>query len=166
MSAPRHHPASSSANAAAGGPSLPVTESLLLIVVGSSIAAELRDRPLAYRLREHVLDRLETREQEFGDAAPPLVPVVCTDLWYLNATEADGRPAITLGDPNVNAATALFSNRLPTAFVIEGSLRVHIDLEFLDLRAAIWGISAAATASAIDLFLERYLDEFLSAAGI
>jgi hypothetical protein len=133
--------------------------------VGSTIAAETRDRPLAYRLREHVLDRLDAWPQANGDAVPSLAPLVCSDLWYLNAREADGRPAITVGEPGVNAATALFSNRIPTAFVIEDSLRVHVDLEFLDLRAAIWGVSAAATASAIDLFIERYLDEFLSAAG-
>jgi hypothetical protein len=150
---------------------MPATDSLLLIVVGSTIVAEMRDRPLAYRLRERVLgwvDAARPVEPTADGAAGTcdrLHPLVCTDLWYLNAREAEGRPAIAVGAPNVNAATALFSNRMPTAFVIEGSLRVHVDLEFLDLRAAIWGVNAAATASAIDLFVERYLDEFLTAAS-
>lgn len=135
---------------------------LFLIVVGSSIEAERRDRPLAYRFREQVLDRLDVRRRD-GEA-DALTPLVCSDLWYLNAREADGRPAIALGAPNTNAATALFSNRVPTAFVVEQRLRVHVDVEFIDLRAAIWGVNAAATASAIDLFAERYLGDFLDAA--
>ena len=36
--------------------------------------------------------------------------------------------------------------------------------EFIDLRAAQRGVNAAATAAAIDLFAERYLNEFLEAS--
>lgn len=146
-------------------------DSLLLIVTGSTIAAEMRDRPLAYRLRECVMRWVDATNQggskANGAAVAPsdLQPVVCSDLWYLNARELAERPAIAIGEPSSNAATALISSRLPTAFVIEGSLRVHLDPEYIDLRAAIWGVSAASTASAIDLFAERYLSEFLAAAG-
>lgn len=146
-------------------------ESLLLIVTGSTIAAEMRDRPLAYRLRERVMQWIDAASQEKSNANGmaaalcELQPVVCSDLWYLNARELAERPAIAVGEPASNAATALISSRLPTAFVIESSLRVHLDPEYIDLRAAIWGVNASATAAAIDLFAERYLSEFLAAAG-
>lgn len=144
----------------------------MLIVTGSTIVAETRDRPLAYRLRERVLAWLDAREavenpaKQSGEsgATGRLEPVVCSDLWYLNARELAERPMIAIGEPGSNAATAVVSSRLPTAFVIEGSLRVHLDPEFIDLRAAIWGANAGATAAAIDLFAERYMSEFLGAA--
>jgi hypothetical protein len=150
---------------------MPASETLVLIVAGSTIAAEIRDRPLAYRLCERLrawLDANEPGAATVVSAADPrpqrLEPVVCSDVWYLNTRDLAGRPAVAIGEPNSNAATALISNRLPTAFVIEGSVRVHLDPEFIDLRAALWGASAAATAAAIDVFAERYLHEFLRAA--
>jgi len=151
---------------------MPSGDALVLIVTGATIAAEMRDRPLAYRLREKMLawvdreaaeaaKRLASAGTSDNAERPRLQPVVCSDLWYLNARELSGRPAVAIGEPTCNAATALISNRLPTVFVIEGSLRVHADVEFIDLRAALWAVSAAATASAIDLFAERYLDGFM-----
>src|SRR5262245_43553297 len=90
---------------------------LLLIVVGAHLRAEFTDRPLAYRLREAVL---RWQDQSLGeDDAPPLRPVVCSDVWYLNAAELAARPVISIGDPQVNAASAMLATRMPTAFVIE-----------------------------------------------
>lgn len=149
-------------------PAVPDVASLVLIVTGSTMLAELRDRPLAYRLRERVQIWLDARGGEetttIGETAPRLRPVVCSDLWYLNTRELEDRPAIAVGEPGSNAATAVISSRLPTAFVIERSLRVHLDPEFIDLRAALWGANADATAAAIDFFVQRYMDDFLGAA--
>ncbi len=146
---------------------IPRPSNVVLIVTGSTIAAESRDRPLAYRLRERVLAWIDQRQNQAAGSdaiTSQLEPVVCSDLWYLNDRELAERPAMAIGEPAANAATSLISSRLPTVFVIEGSLRVHLDPEFIDLRAAIWGVNAAATAAAIDLFAERYLNEFLDAA--
>ena len=136
----------------------------MLIVVGSSLDAEITDRPLAYRLREAVLRRLDA-ERTHGEPElhelHGLEPIVCTDLWYLNDTALHGHPAIALGDPATNAAAAAIASRLPTAFVVEQTLRVHLDPEFIELKACLWGVSPGATASAVDLFVERYLDGFL-----
>jgi hypothetical protein len=172
--APSNQSASQSSSIA-----IPSPADVVLIVTGSTIAAETRDRPLAYRLREHMPARMDQREAEPSIATEStaaaglpnptsttrLHPTVCSDLWYLNDRELAQRPAIAIGEPNANAATSLISSRLPTVFVIEGSLRVHMDPEFIDLRAALWGVNAAATAAAIDLFAERYLNEFLCAAS-
>lgn len=148
---------------------------LLLIIVGSSIAAEVCDRPLAYRLRESVAGRLATdaTRQATSEVAGSNVshshvqPIVCTDLWYLNDRELDALPVIAVGDPSRNAATAMLCAKLPTALVIERSFRVHLDPEFVEERprAALWGTDPAATEAAIDAFVERYLPAFLAAAG-
>lgn len=132
---------------------------LLPIVVGAHLRGELEDRPLAYGLR----DRIIAWQREHDDV-PPLHPVVCTDLWYLNTEDLLERPAITIGEPAVNAATAFLASRLPTALVMEETLRVQLDLEFLDLRVCLWGADPAATASCLEVFGERYLDGFLTAA--
>ena len=55
---------------------------LLLIVVGAHLEAELADRPLGYRVQDDVV-----RWQRKTPEAVPLAPMVCTDLWYLNASE-------------------------------------------------------------------------------
>jgi len=140
------------------------TRSMLLIVVGAHLRAELNDRPLGDRLRDAVLRRQDELRSQQHDDGPPLHAVVCTDLWYLNSKELLARPAIAIGDPTVNAATAYLSNRLPTAFVIENSLRIHLDLEYIDGQVCLWGVDPSATMSAIDMFVERYLDDFLKQA--
>ncbi|MHC4990644.1 MAG: hypothetical protein ACYTGC_06650 [Planctomycetota bacterium] len=130
-------------------------ERLMLIVVGAHLRAELSDRPLASRLRRAVLDRLD------ADGLEGPVPVICTDLWYLNDLALRRRPAVAIGSPDVNAATAYLAHRLPTAFVVEGVMRVHMDREAIDPQACAWGSDPDSTARAVDLFVERYLDEFL-----
>jgi hypothetical protein len=138
-------------------------DDLLLIVVGANLRAEMADRPLAYRLR----DRILAWQEQAGarDDVPALTPVICTDLWYLNNRELMERPTIAIGDPAVNAACAYLSTRLPTALVIEGTLRVHLDPEFIDVQACLWGVSNGATASAVDVFVERHMDTFLREAA-
>ena len=90
--------------------------------------------------------------------------MLCTDLWYLNASELMLRPTISVGRPEHNAVSAYFANRLPTALVIERSLQVQLDPEFVTLQACVWGVDGPATRSGVDLFVQRYLDEFLRSA--
>ncbi len=135
------------------------TDRMILIVVGAHLQAELADRPLAYRLRDAITRWVAGREQG-------LTPVVCTDLWYLNASELMARPTISLGRPGLNALSPYFANRLPTVLVIDESLQVQLDPEFARLQACIWGVDEQATASGLDLFEERYLADFLENAHI
>jgi hypothetical protein len=138
----------------------PVTETLLLIVVGAHLRAERHDRPLARRLREQVRAWIDA--YELGDNR--LDPIICTDLWYLNQPELMLRPTIAMGDPEHNAATAMLATRLPTALVVENRLRIHLEPEFVELKACFWGLNPSATGSGLALFTERYLDPFLRAA--
>ncbi len=137
----------------------PSPERLLLIVVGAHLSAEQDDRPLGYRLRESII-----RWQGDNAETTILMPVVCTDLWYLNASDLMVRPTISVGRPQLNAVSAYFANRLPTALVIEESLQVQLDPEFARLQACVWGVDASATVSGVDLFEQRYLDGFLRSA--
>ena len=143
----------------AGVAGKPDPQRLLLIVVGAHLQAELTDRPLGYRLREDV-----RRWQDGNRDAAPLDPVVCTDLWYLNALSLMTRPTIAVGRPELNAVSAYFANRLPTALVVDESLQVQLDPEFVTLHACVWGVNDATTADGVDLFVQRYLDPFLRSA--
>ena len=131
----------------------------LPIVIGAHPIGEIDHRPLGYRLSEVISSRMEAM-----DPSQALTPLVCSDLWYLNDRTLMERPTIAIGDPAINAATAFLSNRLPTAFVIEGMLRVHFDPELIDLHACMWGVDRQATAMAVETFIERYLDEFVGEA--
>src|SRR5262245_12026225 len=107
----------------------------LFIIVGADLRAEISDRPLAARLRDRIV-QWQGQLQDHESAAPVTAIelatiVVCTDLWYLNSRELMGLPAIAIGEPGLNAATAYLANRLPTAMVIEGRFRVHLDPEFI-----------------------------------
>jgi len=130
-----------------------------VVVVGAHLQAELADRPLGYRLRDSIL-----RWQAGHPEAHPLQPILCTDLWYLNAEDLMLRPTISVGAPELNAVSAFFANRLPTALVIDDSLQVQLDPEFVTLRACVWGVNEQATATSVDLFETRYLDRFLRSA--
>lgn len=135
---------------------------VMLIVVGAHLSAEVSDRPLAYKLREAALRWIDEKSANPElEGFEPLEPQVCTDLWYLNNEELMQRPTIAVGAPGVNAATAYFANRLPIAFMIENTFQVHLDVEFNELQACLWGMNTPALASAIDLFIERYMESFL-----
>jgi hypothetical protein len=135
-----------------------------LIVVGAHLRAEIEDRPQAYRLRDRLRDWTQLHDQSEAVQNPSLVPVVCTDIWFLNNFELQERPVICLGEPGVNAATAFLCTRLPTALMVEGALRVHLDPDFAEAQVCLWGVNPPATASAVDLFIERYLEVFMAGA--
>jgi hypothetical protein len=135
---------------------------LLLIVVGSNLRAEMADRPLAYRLCERVRAWLE----KFGPAVnPPVLPLVCSDLWYINDQDLHGRPTISLGGPGVNALSAYFHDKLNTALAKDDDYLIQLDPEFVDLRAAIWGRDHERTIAALELFVVRFMDGYLRAVA-
>lgn len=131
---------------------------LVLVVTGAHPRAESCDRPLAYRLREAILewrDRNATEE-------PPFDVLVISDVWRLNNEELHATPTISVGGPGVNALSANLADKIPSAFVIENSLIVQIDLDFQDFRVACWGVDHGSTIAAVDVFIDRYLDIWLS----
>ena len=133
---------------------------LLLVVTGTTLLAEQQDRPTAGALR----DRIRSWRARELDAEDLLVPVVVADLWDLNQPELLRQPAVVLGSPTSNAATAAFASTLPTALAVEGRLQICMDPELVDLRACLWGASPETNGDAVAAFEERYLSDFLRAA--
>jgi hypothetical protein len=130
---------------------------VILIVVGAHLAAEVADRPVAYRLRDRMGAWLRERGRE--DTV-----IVCSDVWYLNHGELRQRPTVSVGGPAVNALSAYFGERVPSAFTIEGVLLVQMDLGLTDRVACCWGVSPEATEGAVEAFVGKYLEGFMEAA--
>lgn len=140
------------------------TDTVILIVVGAHLRAEIHDRPLAGALRGRMLDWLDDRFGPRADGCHPCAVVLCTDVWYLNDASLRSRPAVTVGGIGVNAATAHLADKLPGAYVIDDVLMVQCDPAFDEPLAACWGVDAESTRTAVDAFAERYLDSFMTAA--
>ncbi|MDI9404921.1 MAG: hypothetical protein QM516_13715 [Limnohabitans sp.] len=134
------------------------TARLLPIVVGAHPRAEIADRPLANRL---VAAIRQWQRTHIADESRRLVPLVMTDLWYLNDRELLLQPSVAIGEPGTNAASAYFGTRLPQAYVVHGQLQVFADLEFLEPSIAMWGSTAHSTRSALDWLIARQLERFL-----
>ena len=126
------------------------------IVVGAHLCAELGDRRRGYYLGEAIVDWMEQHEI----AGPPW-PLVCSDLWYLNDTELRTRPAICIGQPEVNAATAALSSKLETFQVADSAYRIQGDPEFVELKYCLWGIDDTHTNQCIEQFIKNALPNFL-----
>lgn len=144
----------------------PVPSKPVLIVTGAHLAAEVFDRPIAYRLREQVLTALGASDNppaEIPDGWPPDRVVVCSDLWYLNRDQLRELPTISVGGPTVNALTAYLADKVPSAFAIDGVLLVQADWTTQIPIACCWGLHAEGTLRAAEVFTERYLDEWLAA---
>jgi hypothetical protein len=135
---------------------------LLLIVVGAHLRAEMADRPLAYKL-QHMI------EQWLGEHADslnvPIQVVVCTDIWYLNNASLQRRPTICIGGPGVNALSAYFAQQLPAAGTRDQQVVIQIDPEFTDLRVCLWGSNHKLTIEGLDLFISQYFDGYLRAVA-
>lgn len=137
----------------------------LLIVVGSDLDAERYDRRLAYELQR----RIEAWRTEHRDVLEVRIePVVCTDLWYLTREAAHRRPSVCLGAPDVNALSRRLAARLPEEVRNdddEPRVLLQVDEDFTDLRVCLWGSDGDLTAKGLDIFCERYLDDFLKAVA-
>lgn len=135
-------------------------EDLLLVVVGAHLRSEIADRPLAERLVRLIRDWQETVLEE-GDTV--LLPVVCSDVWFLNDRDLMRQPCIAIGEPGHNAATAYYASRLPKCYVVEDVCAVQFDPEHLDGSVCLWGADVRGTELAFDAFVARHLDRYLRA---
>jgi hypothetical protein len=116
----------------------------IVLVTGSSAAAEARDRPLALELKAEIDAR--------GAGHPYRRAVVVNDAWYLEHPILHDNPTIALGGPGANGVVREFSAMLPTLYSLEERIFVQADFEGEQKRAAVWGADAAATAAAVEVF--------------
>jgi len=136
-------------------------DSLILIVVGTTLRAEEKDRPLAQQLAAEIQKRLPV---DSGWRC-----LVVSDLYYINDKELHRCPTISLGGPGVNHLSAMYFRELPAALAVDNVLLIQMDVTMQDLRAAVWGMNHETTVEALQTFiekghLERYLAGVLSRA--
>ena len=124
-------------------------EQLVPVVVGAHPRAEIADRPWADRLVRLMRASLRTRGLELAGGP---IPLVMTDVWYLNDEALRLQPTIAIGDPSVNATSAYFANRLPCAYAIENACQLLL-----------WGVDDESAGLAMERFETRWLEEFLDA---
>jgi hypothetical protein len=131
------------------------TEETVVLVTGSSPAAEERDRPLAYRLKAEIDRR--------GAGHAYRRAVVVADLWYLQNRTFHQNPTVAIGGPGANGVSHDFAETLPAVYSQGERVFVQADFEGEPKRAALWGADAACTSAAVDAFMtEGYLDDLLS----
>jgi hypothetical protein len=131
------------------------TDETIVLVTGSSLTAEERDRPLAYRLKSEI-DR-----RGIGHAYRRAV--VVADLWYLENRIFHLNPTIAIGGPGANGVSNDFAESLPMVYSREERVFVQADFESDVKRASLWGVDSAQTALAVEIFMTQgYLDDLLN----
>jgi hypothetical protein len=130
------------------------TEETIVLVTGTGVNAEDRDRPLAYWLKGEV-DRRGT-----GHAYRRAV--VVGDSWYMENRRFQLNPTIAIGGPGANAVAREFAGVLPTVYNLDDRVFVQADLEADTKRVGLWGADRAATAAAVEVFMAQgFLDDLL-----
>jgi hypothetical protein len=130
------------------------TEETVVIVTGSDLRSEERDRPTAYRLKEEIDRRSDG--QAFRRA------VVVGDTWFLQNRIFHLNPTIAVGGPGVNGLAAELSQVLPVSWTQDQRVYVHADFDAEVKRAALWGVDAEATMAAVQAFVSQgFLEDLL-----
>jgi hypothetical protein len=130
------------------------TDETIVLVTGTSLTAEERDRPTAYSLKAEIDRR--------GAGHAYRRAVVVGDGWYLENRIFHLNPTIAIGGPGANAVASEFAEELPTVLSVDDRVFVQADFEADVKRASLWGADARATAAAVEAFVERgMLDDLL-----
>jgi hypothetical protein len=130
------------------------TDETVVLVTGTALTAEERDRPTAYALKAEIDRR--------GDGHTYRRAVVVGDIWYLENRIFHLNPTIAIGGPGANAVTSEFAQGLPTLVNLEDRIFVQADFDAELKRANLWGVDAAATAQAVEMFVKQgLLDDLL-----
>ena len=139
---------------------------LLFLVVGSHPNAERDDRPTVYRLQTEIDRAIKELATQDGGASLQMRSQILTDLWFMNDASLVARPAIALGTASTNAAVAHFALQLPQAMVVDGGFEVLLDRTAGDYRVCLRGIDAKSTADVVDVFVEKFLAEWIESVSI
>ena len=135
------------------------------LVIGSHPSAERDDRPTIYRLQTEIdraIKKLVTQQEYLG---PPLRTQILTDLWFMNDASLVASPAIALGTASTNAAVAHFALRLPQAMVVDGGFEILLDRTAGDHRVCLRGIDGKSTADAVDVFVKKFLAQWIESSS-
>jgi hypothetical protein len=126
----------------------------IVIVTGSDVRAEERDRPTAYRLKQEIDAR--------SDGQPFRRAVVVGDGWYLQHGILHQNPCIAVGGPGVNEVAAELSPDVPIVWSQDQRAFVQAEFEDDPKRVVLWGVDAEATMVAVQAFISHgFLDDLL-----
>ncbi|MFI5235558.1 MAG: hypothetical protein ACHQXA_07610 [Gemmatimonadales bacterium] len=112
----------------------------VVLVFGATGRAASRDRALALRLQDEVVQR--------GRRA-----VVVSDEVYDDHPALHGGAVISVGGPGVNRVSAELLPALPAVWAQEERVFVQSAPEGAQPGAVVWGMDADATADAVDAFI-------------
>jgi hypothetical protein len=130
------------------------TDETVVIVTGSDIRAEERDRPTAYRLKQEIDRR--------SDGQPFRRAVVVGDVWYLDNRIFHLNPSIAVGGPGVNGLAAELAQSIPIVWTQDQRAYVQADVQGDPKRVVLWGMDAEATMVAVQAFVTQgFLEDFL-----
>jgi hypothetical protein len=133
------------------------TDETVLVVTGIEVPAEMHDRPLAYRLKAEIDRR--------GDGKPFRGAVVVSDAWFAQNRLFHLCAAVAIGGPGVNALAASLVEELPMIVRRDDRVFVQGRWDGEEKRASLWGMDRAATAQAVEAFLDDgHCDAFLRSA--
>lgn len=128
---------------------------LILIVTGTTLRAEDKDRPLAYRVVDAIHERLPADSR--------WRPLVISDVYYVNQPALHDCPAISIGGPGVNRLTQILYGELSVVLAVDHVFSIQMDVGTDDHRAVVWGMNHDTTVEAIETFIEKgHLDRFLA----
>ncbi|HXE58040.1 MAG TPA: hypothetical protein VNK43_08560 [Gemmatimonadales bacterium] len=131
------------------------TDETVIIVTGSDLRAEERDRPIAYLLKREIDRR--------GAGYPYRRAVVVGDAWYLDNRIFHVNPTIAVGGPGVNALSQVFAPELPTMWAVPDRAFIQAEWSGERKRVAIWGMDMQGTADAATAFIQQgLLDDLLA----
>ncbi|MCP4582809.1 MAG: hypothetical protein GY839_14460 [candidate division Zixibacteria bacterium] len=120
----------------------------ILIVVGSNLKSEEKDRPLAYWLQQQI-DKIDDFER-----IPFRKCVVISDALFINDKIIQVCPTISIGGPGVNSLAAEWANELPVYICEENRYYIQYDDANRKNRVSIWGMDQEMTSGALNLFIE------------
>ena len=154
---------------------------LLLIVTGSTLRAEEKDRPLAYYLKHRIEKYLhEDEEREIpptadSDETPDDVEDsglglkrdelqirVVADFRWIHDDLLQGLPTISLGGPGVSALAHRWLEEVPISLAVNDRYFIQMDPDLEEPRVSIWGMDNISTQIAISVFCDRFLSRFLA----
>jgi hypothetical protein len=127
----------------------------ILIVTGSELRAEEMDRPLAYYLRQKIVE---------SEAFVRRGPIhVISDYRYLYEKKFADYPTISIGGPGVNALAHKWLEKLPLCLTVDDEFFLQMTPPGqTPVRASIFGVDHETTQFALATFLENHLDGFLA----
>lgn len=124
------------------------------VVVADALDAEAPDRVVAQRVQAEIDRR--------GAGHPYRRGVLMTDYAWFDTPLFHAAPTIAVGGPGVNGVSARFGQELPTVWTADDRSLIQAEYRGAAPRVTLWGMNAAATAEAAEVFMARgWLDEFL-----